>query len=440
MNRVILFSPVGGTDPMSQSNFHDGSMLHIARVYQPAEVYLYMSSEMLAFQAEDDRYRFCLRELAKMQGREMKIEVIERENLQDVQQFDFFYEDFRQILGEIAEGLDDSDTLLLNVSSGTPAMKSGLLVIATLGEYPYKIIQVATPERKMNEHRHDNYDVKLLWELNEDNKDDFENRCLEVQCPSLSVLKHEQIIKKLVSVYDYEAAYEVCTLIPKTQRSRYEHLLELALARLRLDSVKVNLLDKKYESGCIPIKDGKKQKIFEYALNMDIKRKKGEYSDFIRAITPLVVDLFHLTLEKQCQIKIDDYCCIKKGKPNWDKEKLAGTDIGKALDDYFYGDFRSDGVYSIHLLVIMRRLLGDNHNAVKAAENLRRVEEKVRNPAAHEVISLDEEKIVKMTEGYGSEDIMDMVKEIFKYTGINAGAKDWLSYETMNERIIGRIG
>ena len=33
MNRTILFSPVGGTDPIHNKNCRDGSMLHIARVY-----------------------------------------------------------------------------------------------------------------------------------------------------------------------------------------------------------------------------------------------------------------------------------------------------------------------------------------------------------------------------------------------------------------------
>lgn len=46
MNRTILFTPVGGTDPISSTNGHDGSMLHICRQYKPDEVVLYMSKEM----------------------------------------------------------------------------------------------------------------------------------------------------------------------------------------------------------------------------------------------------------------------------------------------------------------------------------------------------------------------------------------------------------
>lgn len=29
MSKVVLFSPVGGTDPISENNYYDGSLLHI---------------------------------------------------------------------------------------------------------------------------------------------------------------------------------------------------------------------------------------------------------------------------------------------------------------------------------------------------------------------------------------------------------------------------
>ena len=65
MNQTILFTPVGGTDPISSTNCKDGSMLHICRFYKPNKVIMYMSKEMLDYQEEDDRYRYCLNNLAK---------------------------------------------------------------------------------------------------------------------------------------------------------------------------------------------------------------------------------------------------------------------------------------------------------------------------------------------------------------------------------------
>ena len=60
MNQTILFSPVGGTDPISATNCRDGSLLHICRVRKPNKVILYMSQEVLENQKKDNRYLYCL--------------------------------------------------------------------------------------------------------------------------------------------------------------------------------------------------------------------------------------------------------------------------------------------------------------------------------------------------------------------------------------------
>ncbi len=54
MSKKILFSPIGGTDPIKY--LRDGSMLHICRHYKPDVVYLYLSHEMLEYHKKDNRY------------------------------------------------------------------------------------------------------------------------------------------------------------------------------------------------------------------------------------------------------------------------------------------------------------------------------------------------------------------------------------------------
>lgn len=436
MNKVILFSPVGGTDPMPQTNFRDGSMLHICRVYKPAEVYLYMSAEILASHQQDNRYLYCLEKLAEFQGRKIDCQVIERPDLRDVQVFDWFYQDFRQIIKDITSGMDETDTLLINVSSGTPAMKSGLLVLATLGEYPCKLIQVRTPMRKMNEHRHDDYDIQTLWDLNEDNETDFENRCQEVQCPSLSLLKQEENIKKLISSYDYEAARQICGMLPAVATAAYQPLLDIACARIQLDLPLLNKLDNEQVVSFLPIKDARKEKYFEYALQLHVKREKREYVDFVRAITPLLVDLFIMILKHEGGL--DVLACCQAGKMKWDEDRLRNDypEVLEILNEAYSwcGGFRVSPVYSDHLTKLAKHYV-KNEKIVSLIEVLRGIEESVRNTAAHEIVSLSEEKIKRLT-GYDTEEIMTMIKEAFKYTGIGVSAKHWASYEEMNERII----
>ncbi len=445
MNKVILFTPVGGTDPISSTNCRDGSMLHICRMYKPDKLIMYMSKEMLDYQDQDDRYRYCLDRLAEQQNRVMEYEVIERWELTKVHEFDYFYEDFRAIIEKIYREMDSTDTLLLNISSGTPAMKSGLAVLQTLGEFPAKLIQVSTPERKINEHIHKDYDVELLWELDEDNEEPCENRCKEIQCPTLSKIKKEEIIKKHITVYDYQAALEVADTMSAENTEKYRELLYLASRRVLLDFAGVDQAVKKTGFQCLPIKTSSDRKYFEYALNVDIKLKRSEYADFIRAITPLVVDMLELILKKQCGVVIDDYCSFRKRHGEtvreWSPEKLKNTVVGNNLNKYYRSkgkNFQMGNVYSDALRGLLSMMNTDQH-LNELVDDIRKVESRIRNLAAHQIISITDEKIQKET-GFTGGQIMDKLKELFVYTAIPVKKEYWKSYEILNEKILEQMG
>lgn len=442
MNEKILFTPVGGTDPISSTNCFDGAILHICRHYKPDKVIMYMSKEMLENQNKDDRYRYCLNKLCELQHRTMNYEIIEKNELTKVHEFDFYYEEFRKCISEIYETMDDTDELLLNVSSGTPAMKSGLLVLQTMEEYPAKLIQVATPEKRINEHHHKNYDVETLWELDEDNQEDAENRCSEIECPSLQKLKKEEVIKKHVLSYDYRAALTVANTMKEEDTQNYKSYLELAEKRLLLDISAVDRIAQKISFDCIPVKSSAERMLFEYALCMMIKLKKGEYVDFIRAITPILVDLFEIVLKAQCKIDVNDYCVQLRKKDGtsqrrWATEKLKGTEIGQVLDEAFSGNFKFGDVYSVHIKALIEHFSKDAQ-LNELVNNLRLVEEKIRNTAAHDIVSVTDKTIEERT-GFSADNIMKMIQKLFSYTSIKVKKEYWDSYDLMNQRILERI-
>ncbi len=450
MNQVILFSPVGGTDPISSANFRDGSMLHISRVYRPSKIVLYMSAEVMQYHQTDNRYIYCLDQLAQLQNRKIEYEIIERPELKEVQEFDYFYQDFRSIVEQIFSKMDDTDRLILNVSSGTPAMKSGLLVLQTLGEFPCKMIQVTTPERRMNEHIHKGFDVEEAWELNEDNEEaTFTNRCREIKCPTLSVIKKEEIIKKHIGVYDYRAAVSVAQTMPEHYTKNYYKLLVMAEARMLLDFKSVDKIIETDINSLLPIKEAGKRKCFEYALNLQVKLWRQEYADFIRGITPLVVDLLEMVLKCQCKIDIDQYSIYKRKKVMvkeqgtvletrvWDEKKLKGTEILEKLNQGFYRKFNYGNIYSIHLKTLIKEF-SENNRLTQLTEDLIFVEQQIRNMAAHEIVSITEDTIIKRT-GFTAQQIMNRIKEIFTYTGIRVKNSDWDAYNAMNKEIISRI-
>lgn len=443
MNQTILFSPVGGTDPVSTTNCYDGALLHISRVYRPDKIVMYMSKEMLDYQKEDDRYRYCLKRLDEMQHRQVTYEIIERPELTKVHEFDYFYQDFRSIISSLYKTMDETDTLLLNISSGTPAMKSGLLVLQTLGEFPAKLIQVATPDKHINEHIHKNYDVETLWELDEDNREDFENRCKEISCPTLSKIKKEEIIKKHIKVYDYKAAFDVAEDLPECETERYRELIRMAYYRLLLNFREVKQIEKEQGFICLPIKPQEQSERFEYALNMNIKLIKNEYADFVRSITPIVVDLYELILKKQFDVNLDDYTIsirMPKGKnrKQWDRNKLKGK-IGDILNEAFRnkGGFSGKEIYSIHLKALILGLSNDE-KLNKLVNEIGKAEEKIRNLAAHEIVSVNDKMIQQYTE-LNAQGIMNRIKQLFHYTGIPVRDEYWKSYDVMNDMILKKI-
>ena len=194
MGRVILFSPVGGTDPISNDNARDGALIHCCRVYKPDKVYLYMSKWTMNNEEEDKRYTYCLAKLYELLNLPLEYERIDRPELEEVQDFNYFYDDFRIEINKIMQTMQADDRLIINTSSGSPAMKSALVVLTTLGDIDATLIQVVTPNKSINTHVHKDYDVATLWDLNEDNRDDFENRCSVLDFPSLVRLKNEELL------------------------------------------------------------------------------------------------------------------------------------------------------------------------------------------------------------------------------------------------------
>lgn len=447
MSKKILFSPIGGTDPIK--NFHDGSMLHICRHYRPDIVYLYLSHEMMDYHREDNRYIDSIERLGALLGHPFEVRLIERDDLIDVQQYDIFYQDFREEIQRIEKDMDKDDELLLNMASGTPAMKSALSVMATLAEYRFLPIQVSTPEKARNKAAddRDSYDLAVNWELNEDNEEGAENRCTEVKCFNLMKLLKIDAIKKHIGAYDYSAALSVAEEIREDLSEDAYTMLQIADARIRLDLCKISTLTDKLSQkiDIYPIKEGNKKEIFEYALGLRIKILKRELADFVRGITPLTVDLLEKILKQKCNISLND-CCRKKyewdkktrkenkekWKWQWDKNKLQEMDLLKPLNDAHHGNFTGKDVYSIHLKALILSRCNDPKLNDKVTEIVEI--DRVRNIPAHNIISVTEQWLKKET-GKTSQQIMEIVKYLITQAGINVKEKYWHSYDEMNQKI-----
>ena len=450
----ILFSPLGGNDPISETNLYDGSMLHICRHYDIDKVYLYMTKEIWKNHKKDNRYEFFIDRLAKQKDKKIEYITIEDSELERVQEYDQFFFRFEGIIDKIMREKGEDDNIFINISSGTPAMKNALVILQDLKDYDCKFIQVATPMKAMNKNEHsDNPDLELLWELNAELEKDGENRCAENKCPSLSRLRQEEIIKKHIDEYDYRAALSVARGMEKHSTKNYIDELVRAVNRYNLNMKKVDNFYKKDGFDFTPVKSGDARKLFEYALWLSIKVKREEHIDFLRGITPIVVEIFEIVLKSRGKLDINNYCTKNNyGVRVWDKVKVTNNlptkDISikdivnkeyqlKHSDSEKVEEFRFGMIYSEALLYLIKNLIDDTV-LVETAYNIRSVEEKVRNLAAHDIVSLESNDI-KMRTGFTPVQIMDMIKSLFSYTNFSIKSEYWNSYEDMNEELKRRI-
>ncbi len=169
----ILFSPVGNTDPISENNLYDGAMLHICRHYDIDKVYMYMSKQIFEKEKVDHRFTKIIDKLSEKKGGNKKIEwEILHSHIQNVYEFDKFIPEFRKNIKQIMEENPDAQ-LYLNASSGTPGMKSAIVVLGTFGEYENTIIQVTDPNEGMSTSSNTRgvkaIDVDQMWNDCKDN-------------------------------------------------------------------------------------------------------------------------------------------------------------------------------------------------------------------------------------------------------------------------------
>ena len=391
----ILFSPVGSTDPIAHQR--DGALLHIIRKYRPDKAYLFFSKEIYGYEQKDNRYSYCLNKLLQEIGEDIEIEWIIKEDLVDVQLFDPILLEFKEIIEDLCKRIEDDDELLVNVSSGSPAMKSAVQILAAFTERPVIPVQVDSPNKAVNTHEDvkGEYSPEIQWELNLDNSDEtYEDRCRISSKTNLNIVIRKSIIRKHIEAYDYRAALDVANNVKKAKAANYD---------------------------IYPIKQGNHWNIFEYLMIMKIKLEKEEYADYIRAMSPVYFKLLEMIIEKNQieNLKALIYYDKNTGGACWqDQEK--GHYV-KSVDYINIINKKGHGIIS--------------DASEKTIRELRFVEENARNTAAHNISCITEEFIYKVTKMKANQ-ILEKLCELARYAGIKITDEDLKTYDKLNDRII----
>lgn len=435
--RSVLFSPIGTTDPISYQR--EGALLHICRHYHPECVVLYLSQEMLAQQQKDDRYRRSLRLLAEEEGFETEILCEERPEMDSPHLFDVFYEDFGRCIHTLHERYPGR-RILLNLSSGTPAMKSALAVLPYLLDLPVCGVQVSSPQKAHNDKREplQEYDVDLAWEYNLDRKpEEFADRCKEPKMENLRAKLQRRTLEAHLKVYDYAAALEaglqMGNLLPDSARE----LLQAAALRARNEWKKIALplRERFVAQGSL-----EEKAILEYMFSLQALQQRGEVAEFLRGLTPALYQLSLYALKKLAKIDLEA-CCDKNGKvqPDLMKPQLYAT-----VDEIYNGRYTPKEPSSDLCIKLLAKLC-PQHACVFPLRLLRDVEKMLRNTAAHTIQPVPEEVVRQKSReilagnGYavreeGSQAILRLLHDAAEAV-FERGPLGWDAYDRMNDAI-----
>jgi CRISPR type III-A/MTUBE-associated protein Csm6 len=295
---TVLFSPIGTADPIT--GLGDGPMLHIVRHYHPEAVVLFLSPLMASYEKLDQRFSEVIRGLSP----DTKIEIVESP-IDAVHQYDLFIPAFLTEINNIAKKHPDSE-ILLNVSSGTPAMQSALIAINSFGVPDTKAIQVATPRGGVNEpqdrEKHATYELELMWEANDDNNDETRpNRCREVGSAAFGVLLQRENIRRLINAYDYKAAKELLGQAHLPQKTN--ELITGAMYRIRHNLVKAE----PYFAGT-PYRLQSQSDYLREAISALVPLiHQASLADFVRSLTPVVSEVVKTQPEVNAKIFPDNF-------------------------------------------------------------------------------------------------------------------------------------
>lgn len=450
----ILFTPAGDTDPVR--GYHDGGMLHILRHYAPVgRVFVFLTKEMEDKEAESGCYTKGIQKVAP----QCKIEFIRSgitephiyERLTVLQ--DVFQEKYEQYPNE---------EWLLNLSSGTPQMKSVMSLIG-LDHPQVKAIQVFSPAKGSNNKSHPEKTpemLEMLYHFNDDDDPSSSNRCNE---PELSLLKKHSVKMQIISLvenYEYEGALQLLRQNRHLFSDISEKLLRHAVCRRNLMWKDANKIISSYKGSPLISKAGDFEEFFRV---MELRQRKKQLYEFIVKTTPICTKLatdYAISLEQRTLFDLNACSEIRRDEDGDVRYVLKREKIGRynnTLLEHLNHKYKRSGGFKDSDLSIsnMECICGwiidfgisSNERDIEIKKIFARlsiVSENIRNKVAHKIVmNLTENIIREWSKGKERSgiadaglDSRDILNYLHRASDLIRGQKFQWDYDELNNSII----
>ena len=442
--QYTMIAAVGKTDPIRSEC--DGPILHIIRHYHPHRIVLLFSAE---FGKEEEKYGY-MEQAIRLLDSKCEVHKI-MTGIENPQSYDDLAESFVKVSVQVKEKYQE-DTILLNITSGTPQMESALCMIAFSDSERYLPVQVLTPQNGSNNKAFFNPELDNIsewFEADRDNMPGTRNRCIH---PKLLIYKRPLIqhqICSLIEDYDYKASLQLYRENKEMFNREVGLLLEHATYRLNLEFDLAELTTKQLDccGELYTITEKRGKNLTEFYNSMRVKQLRGELNDFVLRIEVFTEYLAIYLLEK-CGIKLEDIA-NSKGRTNsivyrLEKQKCeqAIPGIGKYLDGLYQNPFQWGNPVSATAMVHIASFLTDQSMfkkyklCVAEMQKWLKIIAGVRNPAAHTMIAIKEDHIKKLYDNRSSSSLCEQMKAVLiKVSGGKIAPKAFDTYSDINRRV-----
>ncbi|WP_124057844.1 hypothetical protein [Vaginisenegalia massiliensis] len=217
--------------------------------------------------------------------------------------------------------------------------------------------------------------------------------------------QQEILIQYMLQDQDYLALNQYLEQIGLANDASAKAYVSLAQAILAVDLKTVAQLAPRLNYDYLLQGSDLEQATYAYFLYLSVQLKRHEYMDYLRGLTPILVNVFRLLIEHDFMPNLADYMePIHKESDHgdnlyrgiqWSRSKvMAKPNRIQSTWHHYYGDSFDYEQYvsSSHLLKLIESY-SKHPDLVAKAQQMRQVEKLVRNMVAHEVVYVNPEWI-----------------------------------------------
>lgn len=197
---VTLISCVGFSDPFRNS--HDGPLLHIVRSKKPDKIVLIFSAGTIKNREK------IIAAISSVTENYVPTIVTDTEIIKD-EDTPYFDKMFETLHGKVMQYFSSGEKIILNLSSGTPAMETALFSVNRILGLNVNAYQVKTPVNDSNESISFASSKSIEMKNTETNAEATRNRLRRDKGEKFEQILFKESIKQFIYEYDYLSAYEL---------------------------------------------------------------------------------------------------------------------------------------------------------------------------------------------------------------------------------------